>query len=256
MVGAAPSRLGIEITDIFRPPRPGARPRREQESLRRRVAELAEQLYQRRELPPLSVSVHFARQAGLNKRIVRLLAEHIVELTAANTPPPEESFLAENGVQNRARLPVEVRALHMRSLGTHPRRTYERRPLLEPDRFVAATIVALPSLLLGMAGVSVVTLIALLVVWLIWPLVGAVAYTVAWVDLMGYRLIYGDQMRRAVPATVNHQNGSSAWLIAIGAIGTIRCWLTSDSIAAVLGLAGVVVLLLSQGMLFRPSTLP
>jgi hypothetical protein len=122
--------------------------------------------------------------------------------------------------------------------------------------FAVATIVALPSLLLGMAGVSVVTLIALLVAWLIWPLAGAVAYTVAWVDLIGYRLIYGDQMRRAGPATVNHQNGSSAWLIAVGAIGAIRGWHASDSIAAVLGLAGVVVLLLSQATLFRPSTLP
>jgi hypothetical protein len=57
--------------------------------------------------------VHFAWQVGLNKRIVRLLAERIVELTAANTPSLGEAFLAENGVQNRARLPVEVRALHI-----------------------------------------------------------------------------------------------------------------------------------------------
>ena len=120
---------------------------------------------------------------------------------------------------------------------------------------VAATIVGLPSLLLGAVGVNIITLIAVLIVWLLWPLAGAIAYTVGWVNLIGYRLIYGEQMRRAFPATVNHQNGSSAWLIAVGALGALRSWFASDTFGLVLGLLGAAVLLLSQSTLFRPSTL-
>ncbi len=114
MLSATPRRLGVEMTDIYWPHRPGTRPRQEQESLRRRVAKLAEQLYQKRlDLPPVYVSVHFARQIGLDKRTVRPLAERIVELTVSNTPPPGHSFAAENGGQNRASLPTQVRAIRV-----------------------------------------------------------------------------------------------------------------------------------------------
>ena len=113
ILGATPRRLGIEMTDIYWPQRLGTRPRQEQESLRRRVAKLAEQLYQRLDLPPVYVSVHFARQIGLDKRTVRPLAEHIVELTVSNTPPPAQSFAVDSGRQIRACLPTQVRAMRV-----------------------------------------------------------------------------------------------------------------------------------------------
>ncbi len=68
VLGTGLCRIGVEMTDLYWPHRQGKRPRQEQESLRRRVAKLAEQLYEHRDLPAVYVSVHFDRQIGLDKR--------------------------------------------------------------------------------------------------------------------------------------------------------------------------------------------
>lgn len=121
---------------------------------------------------------------------------------------------------------------------------------------LAMTILALPSMVLGMVGVNIAALAILLAIWMVWPLLGAIVYTVTWINLVAYRLFYGREMRRAFPATVNHQNGASAWLMAVGALGAVRSGFAHDGLGVAFGVVGTAVLLLSQSTLFRPSSMP
>lgn len=131
-----------------------------------------------------------------------------------------------------------------------------RTPWHERLWVLAATILALPSMVLGMVGLNIVVLAVLLVLWVVWPFLAAVVYSLMWVNLVAYRLFYGREMRRSFPATVNHQNGASAWLIGVGVLGAVRSWFGHDSVSVALGVVGAVVLLLSQSTLFRPSSMP
>jgi len=118
--------------------------------------------------------------------------------------------------------------------------------------FVWATI-PLPSTILGIVGLNILAVGALGASWFLWPGVGAPAYTATWMNLVGYRLLFGGRMRIRFPMTVNNQNGASSWLIVLGVLGAIRSGFGADGLGVTLGIVGAAVLFFSQGPLFQPA---
>jgi hypothetical protein len=76
------ARVGLEVTELVRTPRAGARPLQEQEALRTRLGRKATEMYNALNLPPLHVGVHVQPNAALDKNDIPILAAKLVDLVA------------------------------------------------------------------------------------------------------------------------------------------------------------------------------
>lgn len=75
-------RVGIEVTEYFRPEATEGTSPQAQEALQYRVAEAAESVWRARGYPPCVVNVIFRRHSRLGKRNVQEIAEELVILAA------------------------------------------------------------------------------------------------------------------------------------------------------------------------------
>lgn len=108
-----PRRIGIEMTRLHWRQTVAGRPRQEQESLRRHVRRLAEQLYADRGPAGIQVSVHFNPHVLLNKVAVERVATHIANWAAAHVPASDQSFQEEYDWLNRDYFPEELTCLRI-----------------------------------------------------------------------------------------------------------------------------------------------
>src|SRR5258705_145940 len=76
--------LGIEFTAFHLPPAAGERPHQEQQALKERIVELAEQLHDERGGPALYVGVHFNHHVALDKKDTMRLARGIADSVAVS----------------------------------------------------------------------------------------------------------------------------------------------------------------------------
>ena len=103
--------LGVEIREVLREPAIGLDPHREQESLRWQLVELAQAIWNKKDLPPIHASVHFNPHHPLKADQLREVAETLVAVAARNIPRDERSTSIK-GVQERPRqLPAGVHTL-------------------------------------------------------------------------------------------------------------------------------------------------
>jgi hypothetical protein len=94
--------LGIELTRIFMPGLLGWSTFREQEALRRRVADEAKRLYDATSLPAVHVSLFFNEQFPIAKRDVGPLSRMLADLAVRNLPEPESRREEEYNWLNRS----------------------------------------------------------------------------------------------------------------------------------------------------------
>ena len=84
--------IGMELTDCHHPLSDTPRPRREQESLQRRVLAEAKSLYESMDCRSLSVRVHFGHAMDLRKQRIKDVAKNLVAAVSSNLPENEPTI--------------------------------------------------------------------------------------------------------------------------------------------------------------------
>lgn len=90
LIRTASEILGLEITKYYIPTLPNARPRQEQESLRRQVLKKASALHAASASGPIRVSVYFSEYAPIRKTQISNLANRLVALVLNHRLSPWE----------------------------------------------------------------------------------------------------------------------------------------------------------------------
>jgi hypothetical protein len=88
-------RIGVEVTELHRQPRPGEPPRQLLESERSKMVAQAGALAQSAQIPPLDVAVHFTDRVGVEKRDRELAAGSLLALVLENVPDAGQSVTIE-----------------------------------------------------------------------------------------------------------------------------------------------------------------
>jgi hypothetical protein len=91
LFATAQGTLGIEFTTFHLPPGPRERPHQEQQALKERIVELAEQLHEERGGPALYVDVHFNDDFTLDKKHTARLAGEIANSVFVSPIPTSMS---------------------------------------------------------------------------------------------------------------------------------------------------------------------
>jgi len=111
LLETAEGTLGIELTRILMPGLLGWSTLREQEALRRRVADEAKRIYDAPSLPAVHVSLFFNEQFPIAKRDVGQLARMLADVAMRNLPDPDSRKEEEYNWLNRSYFPEQLVAV-------------------------------------------------------------------------------------------------------------------------------------------------
>lgn len=112
LFGDRPNKIGVELTEYHHPPILGKRPYQEEQSLRWRVIEKAEQLHAEAGGPALYVHVIFGPHRRLSKKTVKSIAEAL-EAAVSSERTPESPYSSVEIARNR--LPREIARVSVRA---------------------------------------------------------------------------------------------------------------------------------------------
>lgn len=101
-------KIGVELTDLYWENPVDSSPQQAQESLRFRIAETAQRLYEKEGLPNLYASIHFNSQYVLRKSEVQRLSKMIADVLVKNVPSIGQSYGEEYDWDNRDYFPEEI----------------------------------------------------------------------------------------------------------------------------------------------------
>lgn len=113
--------LGIELTEMYRQPEPNKRPMQADESVRRRIVERAQKLFEENGGPVLDVSVHFGMNEEWPETRVAELAPKIAKVVSDNPLQIGEHAWLENHWIDKDYFPFEINSLSVIRLPTRLR---------------------------------------------------------------------------------------------------------------------------------------
>ena len=123
VVAAPDRRIGIEITKLFWDPDPGEVPRQAVESVREQIANKAQQIHAKSNLPSCHVSVHF-RSEQLKKKDADRVAADVFDVVSSNFPEANESTRIPPNSWTECRLPDSIHAVSVYRLDNMPEPFY------------------------------------------------------------------------------------------------------------------------------------
>ena len=123
IVATPKHRLGIEVTKLYWTSEPGNLPRQAQESLHGQVANKAEQLHEKSDLPKCIVSVHFADRK-LRKKDIEPAAMEVFNSVMSNIPSAESSAQLPPNGWTESGLPANISALSVYRTDNIEKTTY------------------------------------------------------------------------------------------------------------------------------------
>ncbi len=102
--------LGVEVTELYRPPEAGKQPLQEAESLQTRIVDQAQSIYEANGGPPLYVSVVFGFYERFNKKDVMALASRLAKFISSLSINEGDRLQLENMYEDR-NYPEEITML-------------------------------------------------------------------------------------------------------------------------------------------------
>lgn len=107
-------RIGVELTELYRPSEPNKQPLQADESIRKQIIERACLIHKNWDGPPLDVCVFFSMNQEWRKQRVPEIAAKLAQIVFNNLPPEGESTWLENPWVNKTYFPFEIDLIDVR----------------------------------------------------------------------------------------------------------------------------------------------